>query len=118
MKPTIGRIVHYHPRNLSGTTPIGPFAAIVIAVNEVVDTGMLPQGEMKFREEGTAFEVTSPTGEVSSYDINDLPKTHEADLCVFHPVRGLETRWGVPYASSPQAGHWNWPPREGDKGEK
>lgn len=86
MKPSIGRVVHYH----SYGTPGGeyapePRAAIVTAVGEVPQDYTDPEGGLhEFTEPDVSLAVLNPTGMFFNQD--------------------------VPYAGEPTPGHWSWPP--------
>lgn len=88
MKPTIGRIVHYHPcvaRDASDTStdPIAivTYAALVVDINS----------------DGTPILRVFP-GIHDSYIVDCKRGGYEVD--------------GVIQTADPVMGHWNWPPRE------
>lgn len=91
MKPTIGRIVHYHPRQYySGEYVPAPLAAIVTVVHDIPEPVV----------------VETPT-EHHTY----ISTVESVSLAVFDP-RNIGFEGAVPYAEVPTPGHWSWPPRE------
>lgn len=83
MKPSIGRIVHYHSYGTPGGEYLPePRAAIITEVKEVDKS--LP-GEPDLKIQFVSLAVLNPTG-------------------IFFNTE-------VPYSVSPKPGHWSWPPR-------
>ena len=87
MKPTIGRIVHYHPcvcREASdpdtSPIPLVTYAALVVSIHR----------------DGTP--ILRVFTEHDSYIVDCGINGYSVD--------------GIPETATPEMGHWNWPPRE------
>ncbi|QJD49579.1 hypothetical protein HWD32_gp01 [Gordonia phage Secretariat] len=84
MKPTIGRIVHYHSHGTpNGEYPQAPHAAIITAV--------YPAGIVGLPNNGVVY----------------------VGLCILHPT-GWFFNQMVPYSDEPVPGSWSWPPHVED----
>ena len=84
MKPTIGRIVHFHAWRggpPDGDPALDTYAGIIVAIRSYLNAA---------------------TGEM-------MPST-DVDLCTLGP-NSVYHNHAVPFSETPKAGHWSWPPR-------
>ncbi len=83
MRPSIGRVVHYHAYGTpGGEYKPAPRAAIITEVDRSIC------------DDTHDFAGTMP----------------RVALCILNPT-GMFFNTDVPYAAEPTPGHWSWPPR-------
>jgi hypothetical protein len=116
MKPTIGRIVHYHPvvaygpdatpEEMAKPLPLLTHAAIVVDISER-DGVEYPVLRVLGRYHGEDWTVDCSPG---GYHPDVLGRYHGEDWTVDCSPGGYHPD-GVRQSETPTMGCWNWPPR-------
>lgn len=99
MKPTIGRIVHYHSKKSDGI--VSP--AIVLRTRDTTNLEVIERWGPG--SDGTLSGQGRPAGLVA-----ELPDDTTVDLVV-HGLGGDYREYAIPFAETLAPGTWSWPPR-------